>query len=83
MANIYKCTRREPAHGEFDRSVDGIAILLKRSKVDGKLAISNAVNGELLWVTTAIQSEERGEDNILTVQTANSVYTFKKIGETV
>jgi len=84
MANIYICTDRQPVSEEFSKSVAGVSLLLKRSKVDGKLAVISAASGEILWVTTAIQHEERdvpGTD--LVIVTANSKYTFRKIGETV
>lgn len=84
MANIYTCVDRQPVSEEFSKSVAGVALLLKRSKVDGKLAIINAASSEILWVTTTIQHEERdvpGTD--LVIETSNSVYTFRKIGETV
>lgn len=82
MASIYVCAGRQPASEDFSKSVNGISLLLKKSKDDGRLAIINVASGDAIWVTSDIQNETRDE-KILTVQTVNSVYTFRKIGETV
>ena len=82
--NLYKFVRRTPDNEEFTKSVYGIALYLKKSKVDDKITIINAVSGEPIWVTTGIQRETRSDDKkLLAIETCNTVYEFEMIAETI
>ena len=82
--SLYKFIKRTPDNEEFAKSVYGVALLLKKSKVDERIAIINAVSGEPIWVTTGIQRETRSDDKkLLTIETRNTVYEFEMIAETI
>ena len=82
MESIYKFVKREPENEEFSKSVEGVALMLK--KRDNRCYIINAVSTVVIWLTTDIQSEERSDDKkLLTIRTVNSVYEFEKIAETI
>lgn len=83
MATIYKAISVTPANKEFEDSVRGTALLLKKEdKAGGKLAVVNLITREVIWVTSDVKDIIHTSETHV-VQTENSVYTFEKIGETV